>query len=355
MPVDANLITPEVLKNTLRQEVYPEVDIVPGTTPKMGKVRTVYDVGCEELIMISSDNLSTHDIVHKRQVHTKGANLDAISAYYFNMTKGIVPNHLFDTLAPNVWVVEKVDPILVEMVFRQYLTGSGWKAYAKENGPEQGMVFCGVPLRAGYRKNERLDALAFTPTAKGQVKDFNIPEFAGMNPEEDDPKLTVAAIRANYQAFGLRTPEDLDMIMEAAPRLYAAIHADLQSKGQLLADTKWEFGYSPDGRIMLIDECVTPDSSRFWDAAEYRFDPEKGEFHIVQGDKQPFRDYIEALGLQNDKVALAEHWMANDVLRAGVKRYCDMRETITGTTAQITTEPRKELVLAALSDEGYLR
>lgn len=354
MPVDERQITAEVLDNTLRQEVYPQIWVMPGTTPRMGKVRTVYDVGDGGLIMISSDNLSTHDVVHARQVHAKGANLDAISAYYFDMTREIVENHLIDTVAPNVWLVEKAKPILVEMVFRQYLTGSGWKGYAKENGPEQGMVFCGVPLRPGYRKNERLDELIFTPTAKGQVKDFDIPEFEGMEPEKDDPKLTVNVIRANYQAFGLRQPEDLDELMDIAFRLYATIHSDLQSKGQLLADTKWEFGYATDGTIMLIDECVTPDSSRFWLSAEYKFDPEKREFHIVQGDKQPFRDYIEALGLQDDKAALAEHWMADDALRAGVKRYCDMRETITGTTAQITTEPRKEQVLAALGDMGYL-
>jgi len=92
------------------------------------------------------------------------------------------------------------------MVFRGYLTGSGWKAYAKNDGPSKGMEFCGVQLRPGYRKNEKLDRVIFTPTAKGQVKDFPIHEFAGLKADDDDPKLTIDIIRRNYQAFGLRKP-----------------------------------------------------------------------------------------------------------------------------------------------------
>jgi len=353
MPVDESQITPEVLANILAREVYDEVRVV--APPKMGKVRTVYDIGFAELLMMSSDNLSTHDVVHRRQVFAKGDNLDAISAYYFDATKGIVPNHLKSRLAPNTWLVQKADPILVEMVFRQYLTGSGWKAYEKENGPEQGMTFCGVPLRPGYRKNERLDELVFTPTAKGQVKDFPIPEFQGMDPEEDDPKLTVEMIRRNYQIFGLKSPEDLDKVVDIATRLYRFIHDDLQSKGHLLADTKWELGYLPDRRIALIDECVTPDSSRFWSTAHYAFNPETNEFTIVQDDKQHFRDHIERLGLHKDKKALAEYWMPDDVLTQGVVKYCNIREAITGTLPEITTAPRKKMILDILADIHLLK
>ncbi|MDA3940107.1 MAG: phosphoribosylaminoimidazolesuccinocarboxamide synthase [Spirochaetia bacterium] len=355
MPIDEKLITRGVLDNTLAREVYPELRVA--AEPKMGKVRTVYDLGDERMIMISSDNLSTHDVVHRRLVYGKGENLDAISGYYFGASRHIVSNHLIEVLAPNVWLVQKASPILVEMVFRKYLTGSGWKDYKRENGPEEGSEFCGVELRPGYRKNEMLDGIIFTPTGKGQVKDFDIPEFRGLDPETDDPKITIEIIRKNFRKFGLRKPEDLDYIMEKAFSLYSFIYEDLLRKGYLLVDTKWEFGYMPDGTIALIDECVTPDSSRFWAAGDYVFNPVKKEFNIIQEDKQHFRDYIESLGLQNPerKTELANHMMDDEVLRQGVVKYCNIREIISGTLPKITIDSKKAAVLAVLSDAGFLK
>ncbi|MBW2966692.1 phosphoribosylaminoimidazolesuccinocarboxamide synthase [Candidatus Woesearchaeota archaeon] len=365
MPIDEKLITPEVMENTLAREVFPEVRVQ--KEPKTGKVRTVYDVGGETLIMMASDNLSTHDVVHRRQVYAKGENLNAISAYYFEATKDIIPNHFVKSIAPNTWLTLKAKPILVEMVFRQYLTGSGWRGYSKAGGQEKGTTFCGVPLRAGYRKNEKLDELIFTPTGKGQVKDFlSVPEMQKLVDKAedkekalnaDDPKLTIDIIRNNYQAFGLRKAEDIDYLVEKSFALYNFIHGDLQSKGYLLADTKWEFGYLPDGTIVLIDECVTPDSSRFWNKEKYAFNPKKNEFTIVQDDKQYFRDIVEALGLHtpDKKKELAEHWMSDEEMRGGVVKYCNIREAITGTQTEITTKPRKKEILAALGDAGYLK
>ncbi len=353
MPVNRELIVREVLENTLGREIWPEVRVQ--SPSKMGKVRTVYDVGDNKLILVSSDNLSTHDVVHARQVYGKGENLNAISSYYFYHTAGIIPNHFIRTLGPNTWLTQKAKPILVEMVFRKYLTGSGWNAYKEANGPEKGTRFCGVWLRQGYRKNEALEEVIFTPTAKGKVKDFPIPEFREMDSEEDDPKLTLDIIRLNYKAFGLRRQEDIDFLQQAAFRLYEFIHADLRGKGHLLADTKWEFGYLPDGRIALIDECVTPDSSRFWSVSHYQFDRQKNEFTVVQEDKQHFRDHIESLVLHRDKVALASYHMPDEVLIEGIVKYGDIREAITGTSMKITTKPRKEAVLEALAEEGFLR
>lgn len=352
MPIDERLITQKILDNTLKREVFPQIKVF--SLPRMGKVRTVYDINADNLIMISSDNLSTHDYVHKRQVYGKGENLNAISSYYFEQTRHIIPNHFIESLAPNTWLVQRAEPILVEMVFRKYITGSAWGAYVENNGPEQGMVFCGVNLESGYAKNGRLEKVIFTPTAKGQVKDFEIPEFWGLNPEKDDPQITQDIIWRNYKLFGLRKPEDLDVLIEAGFSLYDFIHSDLESKGHLLADTKWEFGYLPDGTIALIDECVTPDSSRFWSSKHYRFSPNKNEFNIVQEDKQPFRDYIERLGLHKAKDLIPKHWMDDQVLKEGVIRYCNIRELITGTQTEITTEPRKEVILEFLAREGYL-
>ena len=355
MPVDEKLITSEVLNNTLISEIYPQVNFV--NKPKMGKVRTVYDLGDGHMIMISSDNLSTHDVVHRRQVYAKGENLDAISSKYFEKTGKIIQNHYIKTLAPNIWIVKKAKPILIEMVFRKYLTGSGWKEYKKANGPEKGTEFCGILLKPGLCKNQMLEEVIFTPTAKGKVKDFKIPEFQGLNPENDDPKLTVDIIKKNHRAFNLRKSEDLDILIESAYDLYDFIYSDLKSKGYLLADTKWEFGYFSDGSIGLIDECVTPDSSRFWKSSEYKFNPDKNEFTVYQEDKQHFRDYIESLGLHtpDKKKELANHWMDDEVLKQGVIKYCNIREVITGTLPKITTIPKKKIVLKALAYAGYLK
>ena len=353
MTIDERLITAGVMNNTLKREVYPQIKV--RSPPKLGKVRTVYDVSYDRLLMISSDNLSTHDVVHRRQVFAKGENLDAISSYFFNRTQHIIPNHYIETIAPNTWFTEKADKILIEMVFRKYITGSGWKEYEREDGQEKGREFCGVFLRPGYRKNEKLDNVIFTPTAKGQVKDFKISEFKGLNPEEDDPKLTLDIIRRNYQAFNLKDPNDIDILMNIGLCLYDDINSDLDPKNELLADTKWEFGYTLDGRILLIDECVTPDSSRIWNKEQYKFDEEKNEFTVVQDDKQHFRDHIEFLKLDKDKKALAEYWMPDDVMKKGIAKYCNIRKIITGTSPKITTYPKKEIILNALNDKGFLR
>lgn len=353
MPIDEKLITPEVLSNTLKREIYPEIKAV--AEPRMGKVRTVYDIG-DFLIMMSSDNLSVFDVVLKRQVFGKGENLDAISAHFFERTRNIIGNHYLGTIAPNTWLVRKAQPIMVEFVFRKYLTGSGWDAYSEDEGPEKGTVFCGVPLRPGYRRNEELDHVIFTPTAKGRAGDFDIPEFRGLNPDKDDPKLTVDVIRKNYRAFGFRKVEDIDRSIGACMQLYRLIHSELGLKGYLLADTKWELGYSPAGGIILIDECVTPDSSRMWNKARHVFDPEKNEFIVVQDDKQHFRDNIRSLGLHKEdrKKELAEYNMPDNVLVEGVAKYCRIREAITGTLPEITTQPKKQLILEALASGGYL-
>lgn len=354
MPINEDLITATILNNTLPREIFSEIKV--SAPPKTGKVRTVYDIGGDKMILISSDNLSTHDVVHRRQVFGKGENLNAISSYYFEKTRHIISNHFIETLAPNAWLVRKARPILIEMVFRKYLTGSGWKAYTTKNGFDNGMNFCGVDLRRGYRRNEQLDQIIFTPTIKGKVKDFPIPEFKGLDQEKDDAPVTMDIIRRNYKLFGLRKPEDIDLVVDVSLKLYSFIHNSLKSKGFLLADTKWEFGYFSDGSIGLIDECVTPDSSRIWCKSAYNFNPEKNEFTIVQEDKQHFRDYVEALGLHasDKKKELAEHWMDDAVLKNGVIKYCNIRKIITGNLPEISNVSRKKIILDALAEKGYL-
>jgi len=347
-------ITNEIMENTLKKEVFSEIKTKSPT--KLGKVRSVYDIAIERLLMMASDNCSVYDVILKRQVYGKGENLNAISSNYFDKTKHIIGNHFLETVAPNTWLTTKAQPILVEMVLRKYLTGSAWKSYKSENGPEKGMNFCGVELREGYRENEILDDVIFTPTAKGQVKDFDIPPFQGLDPEEDDPKITIDMILKNHETFGLRKKEDLEILMNAGFKLYEFIHSDLESKGHRLADTKWEFGYAPDGSIILIDECVTPDSSRFWDDGKYKFSDEQNKFLINQKDKQHFRDDAKRLGLdaKDKKAELAEHHVSDEVMREGIKIYCDVRQKITGINLKISTTPVKEEILDKLNERGYL-
>jgi len=199
-----------------------------------------------------------------------------------------------------------------------------------------------------------LDEIIFTPTTKRPVRDFQIPEFKDIDQEKEDLQITMNTIKNNYEAFGLRKKEDIDTLVDAGFELYDFINADLESKGFLLADTKWEFGYFSDGTLGLIDGCVTSDSSRFWNKKEYKFDSNKNEFSILQGDKQPFRDYIERLGLHENKAALAEHWIDDQVIREGVIRYCNMRKIITGTQTNITAHPKKRLILETLRNKSYL-
>ena len=241
-----------------------------------GKVRDVYDLG-DALLFVATDRLSAFDVVLPCGVPRKGEVLTQISLFWFDLLKD-VPNHLLSAdvtvrqelkpyakdLQGRSLIVRKAQVIPVECVVRGYLVGSGWKDYQK-----CGKV-CGITLRPGYKQAEKLDEVLFTPTTKAAVGDHDMPvDFDG-----------VVKIAGLENATAIR---DLSLKVYSAARDYAA------SKGIIVADTKFEFGII-DGKVSLVDEVLTPDSSRFWLASEYRVGGSP-----VSLDKQFVRDYLETL------------------------------------------------------------
>ena len=244
---------------------------------KSGKVREVFDLG-ERLLFVATDRISAFDCVMPNGIPRKGEVLTRISYFWFNRTAETVPNHLASrpgdplpaglekfsgVLAGRSMVVKKARPLAIECVVRGYLAGSGWKEYQR-----QGTV-CGIPLPAGLRESDKLPEPIFTPSTKAQAgHDENI-SFA----------QTVALIGEDL-AKRLR-----DLTLEIYSR--AARYAE--SRGIVIADTKFEFGFV-DGTLVLGDEVLTPDSSRFWPADTYRAGGAQFSF-----DKQFVRDYLESI------------------------------------------------------------
>ena len=244
-----------------------------------GKVRDIYSVDDEHLLIVASDRLSAFDVVLPDPIPGKGAVLTAVANFWFARLGGIVPNHLTGidpasvlddpsdraTVRDRAVVVRRARPLPVEAVVRGYLIGSGWKDYQAS-----GHV-CGIALPAGMQIAERLDEPIFTPSTK-----------AGQG--EHDENISMVAVKA---LIG----RDLAVRIEALSlQLYAHASDYARKRGIILADTKFEFGLDEDGELLLIDEVFTPDSSRFWPAATYAPGRSPESF-----DKQFVRDYLETL------------------------------------------------------------
>ncbi len=246
-----------------------------------GKVRDMYDVG-EALLMVTTDRISAFDFVLGSAIPDKGKVLTQLSAFWFGQTGDIVPNHLIsttpedypDVLRPHAellrgrsMLVRKTAPVLVECVARGYLSGSRWKDY------QQTGAVCGVPLPAGLKESDRLPEPIFTPATKADSgHDINISEAEAGRLVGQDLIATLRDITMALYAFG-------------------AAHAE--TRGIIVADTKFEFGLvESDGaqNVILIDEALTPDSSRFWPKSEYRPGGPQPSF-----DKQFVRDYLEKI------------------------------------------------------------
>ncbi len=248
---------------------------VPFPLLSSGKVRDVYELDARHLLFVTSDRISAFDVVMREGVAHKGRVLTAISAWWFERTRDIVENHLVsarvedvpgldpslrESLRGRVLVVRRARPSSVEWVVRGHMAGSGWKEYSRSGS------ICGVPLPPGLQPAARLPQPILTPTTKEAAHDVPI--------DEREARARVG------DAF-------YDAAKSAALRLFGRGGEVLAREGLVLADTKFEFGEC-DGRVMLIDEMLTPDSSRFWDAR-----------HVVEGtsppswDKQILRDWLE--------------------------------------------------------------
>jgi phosphoribosylaminoimidazole-succinocarboxamide synthase len=267
-----------------------------------GKVRDIYAVGDDRLLLVTSDRISTYDVVHPTPIPDKGKVLTGLSCFWFERTGQIVPNHLVsytdvpDEVRGRGLLVERLEMAQVECVVRGYITGSGWKDYQASG------AVCGIELPSGLRESEQLPEPIFTPATKAAVGDH-----------DENVDFDRAA-----EILGDR--ELLEELRRLSLALYEFGAAHARERGIILADTKFEFGRRPDGTIVLADEVLTPDSSRFWPADGYA--PGQGQPSF---DKQFVRDWASGSGWDKSPPAPA---IPDDVVVGTRARYVDAYERI---------------------------
>jgi phosphoribosylaminoimidazole-succinocarboxamide synthase len=260
-----------------RRQMLRETNISGLPAPKRGKVRDVYDLG-DRLLIVVSDRISAFDVVLPTGIPDKGKVLNQLSLFWFDLMRDVVKNHVLewdvrrypdvlkdyaDQLEGRSMIVRKAVPFPVECVVRGYLSGSGWEEYK-----QKGSV-CGITLPPNLKESDRLEEPIFTPTTKAE--------------EGHDMAVSMEQV---VEMIGAETAEELKTLSIA---LYRKGAACAETKGIIIADTKFEFG-SLEGETILIDEILTPDSSRFWSARDYR--PGHGQDSF---DKQIVRDYLNTL------------------------------------------------------------
>ena len=283
---------------------------------RSGKVRDLYAVGTDRLLLVASDRLSAFDVVLPTEIPDKGRVLTGLSRFWFSRTAGIVPNHLLGTtpeelpeefvpgpetaaeLRGRMMLCRRVEVLPIEVIVRGYLAGSGWKDYGRTG------AVCGIALPAGLRESDRLPEPLFTPSTKAEqgAHDENI----GL----DEAARLIGADLA-------------ERVRDLALALYRFGSSVAEPAGIILADTKFEFGVDREtNELLLVDEVLTPDSSRFWDAATYEPGRAQASF-----DKQFVRDWLEAQPW--DKTAPGPELPA-DIVEGTRARYVEAFERITG-------------------------
>lgn len=276
---------------------------------KRGKVRDVYDLE-DKLLVVSTDRVSCFDVVLPTGIPHKGEILTQLSLFWFEFTKGVIANHFIsarisdyptelqkysDVLKGRSMLVKKAKTIPVECVVRGYLSGSGWKEY------QESRSICGIKLPAGLRESEKLPQIIFTPATKEEVgHDINVPQ------EYVEKELG---------------KDITERLKEVSIALYKKASLYAESKGIIIADTKFEFGIY-EGSMILIDEILTPDSSRFWSKDEYEPGGPQPSF-----DKQFVRDYLETLDWNKTSPAPK---LPEDIVKKTSEKYLRALEMITG-------------------------
>lgn len=289
--------------NIVLKTEMPEIGV-----PKRGKVRDIYDLG-EHILLVATDRVSAFDVVLPNGIPGKGRVLTGISLYWFRQMESIVKNHLVttdiadfpeklrkytDILEGRSMLVKKANPMPVECIVRGYLSGSSWKEY-KDSGS-----VCGIGLPAGLKESSRLEEPVFTPSTKAEEgHDINI------------------SFNEMADIVGNKTAEDLRIL---SLKIYKTARDMAEKKGIIIADTKFEFG-TYNNELILIDEVLTPDSSRFWSAKNYA--PGKGQDSF---DKQIVRDYL--LTLDWDKTPPGPR-LPDDIIAKTAERYREIMEILT--------------------------
>ena len=267
-----------------------------------GKVRDIYAVGDDKLLIVQTDRLSAFDVILSDPIPGKGEVLTTMSNFWLNKLQPVIANHLTGIAPESVvktdaeraqvhgraFVAKKLKPLPIEAIVRGYLVGSGWKDYQKT-----GKV-CGIALPAGLREAEKLPQPLFTPSTKAAVG-------------EHDENISFA------QAVELLGEARANEVRDATLALYSEAANYAATKGIIIADTKFEFGVDEAGKLYLIDEALTPDSSRFWPADQYRVGSNPPSF-----DKQFVRDWLEASGWNKQNPAPR---IPQDVLQKTADKY----------------------------------
>ena len=268
-----------------------------------GKVREMYALPDGDVLMVATDNISAFDHVLPTSIPGKGAVLTQLSLWWFERLRDLVPDHVVSVDVPDAVrgravVVEKLDMVPVECVARGYLTGSGWAEYQRSR------TVCGVPLPDGLRDGDKLPAPIFTPAIKAELGEH----------DENVDFATIARLHGDDLATRLR-----DLTLE----VYARAEHIAAGRGIILADTKVEFGRRDDGTLVLADEVLTPDSSRFWDAELWR----PGE-SLPSFDKQYVRDWLAEQSGWDRETTPPE--LPAEVVEATRARYVEAYERLTG-------------------------
>ncbi len=279
---------------------------------KEGKVREIYDNG-DTLIMVATDRISCFDVILKNQVTKKGTVLTQLSKFWFDMTSDIIPNHMLsvdvkdmpeffrqDKFDGNSMLCRKLDILPIECIVRGYITGSGWASYQKDG------TVCGITLPAGLKESDKLQEPIYTPSTKAEIGDHD---------ENISYEQSVAYLEERYPGKG---EEYANKLRDYTLTLYKKCAAYALTRGIIIADTKFEFGLDEDGNIVLGDEMLTPDSSRFWPAEGY--EPGHGQPSF---DKQFARDWL--------KTNEDHDWtLPDEIVQKTIEKYLQGYELLTG-------------------------
>lgn len=279
-----------------------------------GKVRDIYAIGDNQLLMVTTDRLSAFDVVMQDPIPSKGIVLNQMANFWFEKLAWIIPNHLtgidpvsvvqpneVDQVIGRAIVSKRLKPIMVEAVVRGYLSGSGWKDYQATGS------VCGVSLPSGLKNSQQLPEPIFTPAAKADVGDH-------------DENITFAQV---IEKIGVELAEK---IKEVSIRLYVEASKYAATKGIIIADTKFEFGLDETGQLVLMDEILTADSSRFWPASSYVVGENPPSY-----DKQFVRDWLEQVlinGSPWDKKAPAPK-LPQEVIEKTAQKYKEALDVLT--------------------------